>query len=95
MPLVTFVDSVLFFFEEIEAARLMTYNASRLKDNGKNFVKEAAMAKYYASQVAEKVSSLCINMLGGVGFTREFEAEKFFRDSKIGQIYEEYIHMFL
>lgn len=73
---------------EIEAARLLTYNASRLKETGKPFVKEAAMAKFYASQVAEKVSSSCINMLGGVGFTKDFEAEKFFRDCKIGQIYE-------
>jgi len=64
---------------EIEAARLLTYNASRLKDNGKPFIKESAMAKLYASQTAEKVSSQCINMLGGVGFTKEFSTEKYFR----------------
>jgi len=64
---------------EIEAARLLTYNASRLKDNGKPFIKESAMAKLYASQIAEKVSSQCINMLGGVGFTKEFSTEKYFR----------------
>lgn len=72
----------------IEAASLMTYNAARLKDSGKPFIKEAAMAKLYASEVAEKVSSQCINMLGGVGFTKEFLQEKYFRDCKIGQIYE-------
>lgn len=73
---------------EIEAARLLVYNAARLKDAGEPFITEAAMAKLYASLVAEKVSSKCIEMLGGVGFTREFPQEKFFRDSKIGQIYE-------
>lgn len=73
---------------EIEAARLMVYNAARLKDSGQPFITEAAMAKLYASLVAEKVSSKCIEMVGGVGFTREFPQEKFFRDSKIGQIYE-------
>jgi short-chain 2-methylacyl-CoA dehydrogenase len=73
---------------DIEAARLLTYNAARLKMDGKPFLKEAAMAKIYASECAERVSSSCVNMLGGVGFTREFPAEKFFRDCKIGQIYE-------
>lgn len=73
---------------EIEAARLLVYNAARLKDAGLPFIEQAAMAKLYASLVAEKVSSKCIEMLGGVGFTREFPQEKFFRDSKIGQIYE-------
>jgi len=73
---------------QIEAARLLTYNAARMKDRGLPFVKESAMAKLYASQVAEKVASQCINMLGGVGFTKDFIAEKFFRDCKIGQIYE-------
>jgi len=72
----------------IEAARLLTYNASRLKDNGKPFIKEAAMAKLFSSEVAEKVASMCVNMLGGVGFTKDFPAEKYFRDCKIGQIYE-------
>jgi len=73
---------------EIEAARLMTYNASRLKENGKNFVREAAMCKLFASQVAEKVASQCINLAGGLGYTKEYPIEKYFRDCKIGQIYE-------
>lgn len=74
---------------EIEAARLLTYNAARLKDSGtQSIVKEAAMAKLYSCRVAEKTASKCIEWLGGVGFTREFPAEKFFRDSKIGSIYE-------
>jgi len=73
---------------DIEAARLLTFNAARLKDRGLPFTKEAAMAKLYASQCAERVASSCVNMLGGVGFTKEFPAEKFFRDCKIGQIYE-------
>lgn len=73
---------------EIEAARLMVYNAARLKDAGKNFVKEAAMAKLYSSQVAERVASKCVEFHGGVGFTREYPAEKFYRDAKIGSIYE-------
>ncbi|KAJ3113923.1 hypothetical protein HDU96_002765 [Phlyctochytrium bullatum] len=73
---------------EIEAARLLTYNAARLKEQGKDFVKEAAMAKLYTSQVAERASSKAIEWLGGVGFTREFPVEKYFRDSRIGAIYE-------
>ena len=73
---------------EIEAARLMVYNAARLKDSGVPFVKEAAMAKLISSEVAERTASQCVNFLGGVGFTKEFPAEKFYRDAKIGQIYE-------
>ncbi|KAJ3098684.1 hypothetical protein HDU97_003801 [Phlyctochytrium planicorne] len=73
---------------EIEAARLLTYNAARLKEQGKDFVKEAAMAKLYASQVAERASAKAIEWIGGVGFTREFPVEKYFRDSRIGAIYE-------
>ncbi|KAJ3332988.1 hypothetical protein HDU76_012331 [Blyttiomyces sp. JEL0837] len=73
---------------EIEAARLLTYNAARLKEQGKDFVKEAAMAKLYASQVAERASAKAVEWVGGVGFTREFPIEKFFRDSRIGAIYE-------
>ncbi|RIA84097.1 acyl-CoA dehydrogenase/oxidase [Glomus cerebriforme] len=73
---------------EIEAARLLTYNAARLKEEGKDFIKEAAMAKLYASQVAEKTASKAIEWMGGVGFTREFPVEKFYRDAKIGSIYE-------
>ena len=72
----------------VEAARLMTYNAARLKDAGVPFVKEAAMAKYFASQVAEWVASEALELFGGYGFTKDYPAEKFFRDSKIGKIYE-------
>jgi alkylation response protein AidB-like acyl-CoA dehydrogenase len=73
---------------EIEAARLMVYNAARLKDAGQSFVKEAAMAKLFASEVAERTASLCIEFLGGVGFTKEYPLEKLYRDAKIGKIYE-------
>ncbi len=73
---------------ELEAARLMVYNAARLKMAGKPFVKEAAMAKYYSSQVAEHVTSLSLEIFGGYGYTREYPAEKYFRDAKIGKIYE-------
>ncbi|KAJ1720924.1 hypothetical protein LPJ53_004502 [Coemansia erecta] len=73
---------------DIEAARLLTYNAARLKEEGKPFIKEAAMAKLYASQVAERASSKAVEWMGGVGFTREVPAEKFYRDCKIGAIYE-------
>ncbi len=73
---------------ELEAARLLVYNAARLKDSGAPFLKEAAMAKLYSSQVAERVASKCVEFHGGVGFTREFPAEKFYRDAKIGSIYE-------
>jgi len=73
---------------QIEAARLMVYNAARLKDAGKPFAKEAAMAKLFSSQVAERAASQCLEFYGGVGFTKEFPAEKFFRDAKIGAIYE-------
>jgi alkylation response protein AidB-like acyl-CoA dehydrogenase len=73
---------------EIEAARLMVYNAARLKDAGQSFVREAAMAKLFSSQVAERAASMCVEFLGGVGFTKEYPVEKFFRDAKIGKIYE-------
>jgi alkylation response protein AidB-like acyl-CoA dehydrogenase len=73
---------------EIEAARLMVYNAACLKDAGQPFVKEAAMAKLFASQVADRATNMCVEFLGGVGFTKEYPVEKFFRDSKIGKIYE-------
>ena len=73
---------------QIEAAHLLTYNAARLKMSGKEFVKEAAMAKLYASRIAESVSSSCIDWMGGVGFTRDVGVEKYFRDCKIGAIYE-------
>ncbi len=72
----------------VEAARLMTYNAARMKDAGLPFIREAAMAKYFTSQVAEWVSSECLELFGGYGFTKDYPAEKYFRDSKIGKIYE-------
>ena len=73
---------------EIEAARLMVYNAARMKDAGVPFVKEAAMTKLFASQVAERVTSLAIEIYGGYGFTKDYPVEKYWRDSKIGKIYE-------
>jgi alkylation response protein AidB-like acyl-CoA dehydrogenase len=73
---------------EIEAARLMVYNAARMKDAGIPFVKEAAMAKLFCSQVAERVTSLAIEIYGGYGFTKDYPVEKYWRDSKIGKIYE-------
>jgi butyryl-CoA dehydrogenase/short/branched chain acyl-CoA dehydrogenase len=73
---------------EIEAVRMMVYNAARMKDAGVNFVKEAAMTKLFASQVAERVASLALEIFGGVGFTKDCPAEKFYRDAKIGKIYE-------
>jgi short/branched chain acyl-CoA dehydrogenase len=73
---------------DVEAARLMAYNAARLKDAGLPFLKEAAMAKYFTSEVAERVASECLEVYGGYGFTRDYPAEKFLRDSKIGKIYE-------
>jgi alkylation response protein AidB-like acyl-CoA dehydrogenase len=73
---------------ELEAARLMVYNAARLKDAGKPFVKEAAMAKLYSSRAAERISSKAIELYGGYGFVKDYPVEKFWRDSKIGAIYE-------
>jgi alkylation response protein AidB-like acyl-CoA dehydrogenase len=73
---------------EVEAARLMVYNAARLKDRGMEFLKEAAMAKYFASQVAERVASLAVEVFGGAGFVKEYPVEKLYRDAKIGKIYE-------
>jgi len=73
---------------EVEAARLMTYNAARLKDARQPFLKEAAMAKYFCSDVAERVASECLEVYGGYGFTKDYPVEKYFRDSKIGKIYE-------
>ncbi|WGL59321.1 acyl-CoA dehydrogenase [Pigmentibacter sp. JX0631] len=72
----------------IEAAKLMVYNAARLKDAGLSFVKEAAMAKRFASEVAENVASTALEIFGGYGFIKEFPVEKFYRDAKIGKIYE-------
>ena len=73
---------------EIEAARMLLYNCARMKDAGMSFLKEAAMTKLYTSQVAERVASLCVEIYGGYGFTKDYPVEKFFRDSKIGKIYE-------
>ncbi|MGZ8379288.1 MAG: acyl-CoA dehydrogenase family protein [Gemmatirosa sp.] len=73
---------------ELEAARLMVYNAARLKDAGQDIAREGAMAKLYSSQVAERVTSLCVELFGGYGYTREYPVEKFYRDAKIGAIYE-------
>jgi len=73
---------------KIEAARLMVYNAARLKDQGKSFIKEAAMAKHFVSEIAEEVASKALEIYGGYGFIKEFPAEKFYRDVKIGKIYE-------
>ncbi|MGH9540767.1 MAG: acyl-CoA dehydrogenase [Terriglobales bacterium] len=73
---------------QLEAARLMVYNAARLKDAGANFVREAAMAKYFSSLVAERVTSLAVEIHGGNGFVKDYPVEKFYRDAKIGNIYE-------
>jgi alkylation response protein AidB-like acyl-CoA dehydrogenase len=73
---------------ELEAARLMVYNAARLKDAGQPFTQQAAMAKLFSSQVAERVTSLCVELLGGYGYTKEYPVEKYYRDAKIGAIYE-------
>jgi alkylation response protein AidB-like acyl-CoA dehydrogenase len=73
---------------EVEAARLMVYNAARLKDTGQPFLMQAAMAKLFASQVAERVASKAVELFGGVGYTREYPVEKRYRDAKIGKIYE-------
>lgn len=73
---------------EIEAARLLTYNAARLKEQGRPFIKEAAMAKLFSSQIAGKTAGKCIEWMGGVGFTKDFPVEKYYRDAPIGQIYE-------
>jgi alkylation response protein AidB-like acyl-CoA dehydrogenase len=73
---------------EVEAARLMVYNAARLKDSGAEYLKEAAMAKLFASEVAERTASLAVEVFGGAGFVKEYPVEKLYRDAKIGKIYE-------
>lgn len=73
---------------ELEAARLMVYNAARLKDAGQPFTQEAAMAKLFSSQVCERVTSLCVELHGGYGYTQDYPVEKYYRDAKIGAIYE-------
>ena len=73
---------------DLEAARLMVYNAARLKDAGQPFLQQAAMAKLFSSEVAQRIASQCVDLFGGYGFTREYPIEKLYRDSKIGTIYE-------
>jgi len=73
---------------ELEAARLMVYNASRLKDAGHDIAREGAMAKLFSSQVCQNVTSLCVELFGGYGYTKDYPVEKFYRDAKIGAIYE-------
>lgn len=73
---------------QIEAARLMVYNAARIKDAGGEFLKEAAMAKYFSSQAAESVTSMMVEIYGGYGYTKDYPVEKYYRDAKIGKIYE-------
>jgi len=73
---------------EVEAARLMVYNAARLKDAGEPFLTQAAMAKLFSSEVAERVTSMAVELAGGIGYTKEYPAEKRYRDAKIGKIYE-------
>ncbi|WP_372634753.1 acyl-CoA dehydrogenase [Fodinibius sp.] len=73
---------------DIETARLLVYNSARLKENGERFLKEAAMAKYHASDVAENVSSMAVDLFGGYGYVKEYPVEKYYRDAKIGKIYE-------
>jgi butyryl-CoA dehydrogenase/short/branched chain acyl-CoA dehydrogenase len=73
---------------ELEAARLMVYNAARMKDAGQNFVKEAAMAKLFSSRAAEQITSKAIELYGGYGYVKDYPVEKYWRDSKIGAIYE-------
>ena len=73
---------------EVEAARLLVYNAARLRDARQPFLKEAAMCKLFASEVAERTASLAVNLYGGYGFVKDYPVEKLYRDAKIGQIYE-------
>jgi alkylation response protein AidB-like acyl-CoA dehydrogenase len=73
---------------QVEAARLLVYNAARLRDAGRPFLTEAAMAKYYSSEIAEQVASKAIEIHGGVGVTKDYPVEKLYRDAKIGRIYE-------
>jgi alkylation response protein AidB-like acyl-CoA dehydrogenase len=73
---------------ELEAARLLVYNAARLRDAGQPFLTQAAMSKIVSSEVAERVASLAVNLYGGYGFVKDYPVEKLYRDAKIGQIYE-------
>ena len=82
------VDQLARAETSLEAARLLVYNAARLRDEGAPFLKEAAMAKLFASEVAESTASLAVNLYGGYGFVKDYPVEKLYRDAKIGQIYE-------
>ena len=73
---------------DVEAARLLVYNAARLRDAGRPFLNEAAMCKLHASEAAERTASLAVNLFGGYGFVKDYPVEKLYRDAKIGQIYE-------
>ena len=73
---------------EVHAARLMVYEAARLRDARRPFLTEAAMCKIFSSEVAERIASLAVNLFGGNGFVKDYPVEKLFRDAKIGQIYE-------
>jgi alkylation response protein AidB-like acyl-CoA dehydrogenase len=73
---------------DVQAARLLVYNAARLRDAQRPFLTEAAMCKLFSSEAAERVTSLAVNLFGGYGFTRDYPVEKLYRDQKIGQIYE-------
>jgi alkylation response protein AidB-like acyl-CoA dehydrogenase len=73
---------------DLAAARLMVYNAARLKDAGQPFAQDAAMAKLFSSQTADRITSQCLELFGGYGYSKEYPAEKYYRDAKIGTIYE-------
>jgi alkylation response protein AidB-like acyl-CoA dehydrogenase len=73
---------------DLEAARLLVYNAARLRESGRPFLNEAAICKLFASEMAERVASLAVNLYGGYGFVKDYPVEKLYRDAKIGQIYE-------
>ena len=73
---------------EIEAAKLLVYNAGRLLESGRPFLVQAAMAKYYATEMAVRAAAKCVDLFGGVGFTKDYPVEKLYRDAKIGTIYE-------
>ena len=73
---------------QLETARLLVYQCARLKDAGEPFLKEAAMAKLYSAEVAEELSSMAVDLFGGYGYVKEYPVEKYYRDAKIGKIYE-------
>jgi alkylation response protein AidB-like acyl-CoA dehydrogenase len=73
---------------DLEAARLMVYNAARLKDAGQPFTQEAAMAKLFSSQTADRITSRCLELFGGYGYSKEYPAERYYRDAQLGTIYE-------